>query len=188
MSENQTTFILHGGFNSEKVGEDNTDFYSTILKNAPTNARILLVPFAKDSDRIPLAIEKVTAEFNRTKGDKEITIDVANEEHFIEQVGAADIIYFHGGVSLKLLEALKKYQDLERYLSGKIIAGESAGANVWCKYFYSPHADNVFEGLGILPFKIIPHYKEEYKGKLDDIGSNMEELLLPEYEFKVLQR
>ncbi len=180
------TFILHGGFNTEEKGRDNSDFYSTILKADSQGKRLLLVPFAKDSDRIPRAIEKVTTEFNSVKGDREIFIETANEDHFVDQVKNADIIYFHGGVSLKLLGALKKYPELHKYLQGKVVAGESAGANVWCKYFYSPHADGVFEGLGILPFKIIPHYKEEYKDKLDDVGCDLEELHLSEYEFKIL--
>ncbi len=42
------------------------------------------------------------------------------------------------------------------------------------------------EGLGILPIKIIPHYKEEYKGMLDNVGQDLKEVLLPEYAHTVL--
>lgn len=54
--------------------------------------------------------------------------------------------------------------------------------------FYSPSADKVDEGLGFLPLKIIPHYSENYKGKLDNVGQGLESLLLPEYEFKVFEK
>lgn len=184
----KTKFILHGGFNPEKVNEDNSDFYKEILKDAPENAKVLLVPFAKEPERIIPATTKISSEFNKSKNDKNIEIEVANEKDFLNQINLADVVYFHGGVSLKLLEALKKYQNLEELLKGKIVAGESAGANVWSRFFYSPHSDGVFEGLGVLPLKIIPHYKAEYEGKLDNVGIGLEELLLPEYKYKVFYK
>lgn len=180
-----TKFILHGGFAKGKADEDNSEFYSEILKSAPENAKVLLVCFAKDDDRISDATAKVMSEFNKNKWQKEISFDVANMESFLQQIQSSDVIYFHGGRTLKLLEALKEFPDLENSLEDKIVAGESAGANVWAKYFYSPSADSVGEGLGFLPIKLIPHYTEAYKGKLNDVGKDLEELDLPEYEFKV---
>lgn len=182
----KTKFILNGGFNSENTDADNSAFYKEILKNTPDDVKVLLVFFAKDDiERIRLAIPKVTSAFNDNKEQKNIIIEIADENDFISQVQSVDVVYFSGGVSLKLLETLKKYPKLEKSLEGKTVAGESAGANVFCKYFYSPHADGVFEGLGLLPIKIIPHYKIEYKDKLDSVDTNLEELLLQEYMFKV---
>ncbi len=63
--------------------------------------------------------------------------------------------------------------------------GESAGANVLCKLFYSPKTDQIVEGLSILPIKIIPHYKKEYEGKLDKVGIDFELLTLQEGEYMV---
>ncbi len=88
---------------------------------------------------------------------------------------------------MKLLDTLKKFPDIEKYLSDKTIAGESAGANVWAKFFYSPKTDKISEGLGVIPIKIIPHFREEYRGKLDSVGVGLEEIQLPEYTFKVLK-
>lgn len=184
----KTTFILHGGFNAEKTSEDNSDFYSAILAMTTNSSHLLLVPFAKDEDRKFSAIKKVIAEFDKVKGNKKILVEVADEERFIGQIGNADILYFCGGVSQRLLDALKKYPTLKSYLSGKIIVGESAGANVWASYFYSPHADKVFEGLGFLPFKITPHYKDEYRDKLGMVGADLQEINLREYEFKVFSQ
>lgn len=181
----KTKFILHGGFNVSRPDEDMADFYVEILKDAPENARILLVPFAKELDRVVSTTTRVSAEFEKIKGQKDIFIEIANEESFLKQIESADVVYFQGGVSVKLLDALKQYPDLGGLLSGKIVAGESAGANVLCTYFYSPHADDVFEGLKILPIKIIPHYTEDTKGKLDGLDENLETLLLREYEYKV---
>ena len=60
---------------------------------------------------------------------------MANEKSFAEQTKSANVIYFNGGTTLKLLESLKKIPTLKNSLNGKIIAGESAGANVFGKFF-----------------------------------------------------
>lgn len=184
----KTKFILHGGFNPGQENENNTDFYTEILKDAPEGANILLVPFAKDEDRIVPATTKVSAELHRNKWQEGIAIDVATPENFLEKLNSAHVVYFHGGASLKLLEALKNYPDLKEYLAGKIIAGESAGANVWSTSFFSPKANEVFGGLGLLPIKMIPHYKEEYQGKLDATNPTLDEVLLPEYTYKIFYK
>lgn len=187
MHSDNIKFILHGGFNPEKTGEDSHAFYEEILKDTSDNVAILLVPFAKDADRVAYGTDKVSKEFQKVAGAKNLSIMVATQEGFIDEVKRSDVIYFHGGVSVRLLDILKQYVDLESVLKGKVVAGDSAGANVWCKFFYSPHADGVFEGLGLLPVKIIPHYKEEYAGKLDGTDPSLETVLLPEYEFKVFE-
>lgn len=185
----KTKFILNGGFNSENQNADNSDFYNEILKDTPEELKVLLVLFAKDDPvRIRLAIPKITSAFDANKWQKNITVEVANKKDFMLQIQSSDIVYFSGGVSLKLLKVLRKYPSLEVALGGKIIAGESAGANVFCKFFYSPHADGVFEGLGFLPIKIIPHYKKEYEGKIDSVGQKLKELLLPEHTYKVFYK
>lgn len=182
-----TKFILNGGFDPETPDRDGNGFYEEIVKDAPDGAKVLLVPFVKDEERIPVAIVKVTADFKSAAKGKELLVEVATAENFINQARDADILYFHGGTSLKLLDALKRYPELESVIEGKIVAGDSAGANVWCKYFYSPHADEVFEGLGFLPLKLIPHYTEELVEKLDGTDPNLETILLPEYQHRVFE-
>ncbi|MBI4158496.1 MAG: Type 1 glutamine amidotransferase-like domain-containing protein [Candidatus Yanofskybacteria bacterium] len=181
----KTKFILHGGFKPGQTEEDNSKFYSEILKDAPEGAKILLVCFAKDTERVAIATTKVMAEFNKNKWQKEITFEIANEESFVKQIKWADIVYLHGGRTLKLLDTLKRFPNLKELFNGKVVVGESAGANILGKFCYSPSADEVIECLGILPIKIIPHYSEEYGSKLDGVGQELETLLLPEYQFKV---
>lgn len=183
----KTKYILHGGFERNNTTTDRSPFYIEILKDAPPAPKILLVCFAKDDERISLATTKVIDEFNKNKWQRKLTFEVANESTFIEQVKSADIFYLAGGTTLKLLDTLEKFPDLGELFRGKIIAGESAGANVLATFCYSPSANHVLECLGILPVKIIPHYCESYKGKLDTVGHGLELLLLPEYTFKVYE-
>jgi peptidase E len=182
-----TKFVLHGGFDTEKSVQENDLFFLEILKNTNNNLKILLVYFAKDIDSFPKIIDRNIIQFTKNKGNKFLFFQIAEENLFLDQITQSDIIYFNGGRSKKILEILKKFPDLKLVFKGKVIAGDSAGANILSKYFYSPSSDNVFEGLGILPIKLIPHYREDYKGKLDSVGEDLELLLLPEYKFKVFE-
>jgi len=74
--------------------------------------------------------------------------------------------------------------DLGDLFKGKIIAGDSAGANVLSSAFYSMRI-GVSEGLGLIPIKIICHYIEENKSKLNQIKPDLETIFLREYEFGV---
>jgi peptidase E len=121
------------------------------------------------------------------KKDKILSFEIADESSLISQIQHADILYLMGGVSLKLLETLKPFDNLRQVLEGKIIVGESAGANVLSSYFYTPSADQVSPGLGFVPVKTIPHYVDEYAGKLDNVAENIPLLKLKEYEFKVFE-
>lgn len=177
-------YILHGGY-AGHANSQNDEFYKEILKDTPVKLKVLLVYFAKEDDRIPVNKAEDVAHFENNKGSKEITFELATEKDFLEQVKQADIIHLHGGATLKLLVALKKHSDLKGLLEGKVVTGESAGAYVLSSYFYSKTAGGLFPGLGLVPVKTICHYIGENKEKLDGAPSNLETLLLGDYEYKI---
>ena len=182
----KTEFILHGGFIPGQK-QENDEFTKEILKDTSEEVRILLVYFAKELHRIPDNKAEDIAQFNKHKGDKELIFEVATEELFEGQTQEADIIYLHGGASAKILEILKKFPNLQKLFQGKIVVGDSAGVNVLSKVFYSVTSGQVLEGLGVLPFKVICHYKQEYKDKLADIYPELETVFLPALGFKVYE-
>lgn len=179
----RTKFILHGGF-TWGAKQENDAFLKEILRTTPNKVKVLLVYFAKELDRIAKNQEEDIKQFTKNKGDKTLSFEVATEKSFPEQVGGSDVIYLHGGHSGMLLDALKKYPNLKQLFDGKIIAGDSAGANVVCSAFYSMKI-GVEEGLGLLPIKIIPHYLEENSDKLKDVKPELATLFLPEYQFEI---
>jgi peptidase E len=183
----KTTIIMHGGFEPGNQEKDSSRFYTEILKHAPDNARVLVVPFAKEPERIPAATEKIIRQLNSNKWQDKITIEVAEKQSFAEQITRSDVIYLQGGATLKLLAALQEFPKFKEWCQGKTLAGESAGANVMGQYFYSKKSDSIGKGLGILPVKTIPHYKEESTEKLDKVGKEFELLLLPEYTYRVFE-
>lgn len=181
----KTKIVLYGGFNPTKEGDGNADFSREILREASENPKILIVPFSKEPDRVVPTAERVTKELNAQKWQQKIVTEIATEEDFVNQLQSAEIIYLQGGSSAKLISALKNYPDFEALIKGKIVAGDSGGANVLSKFYYSPSSDSVSEGLGILPIKMIPHYKEEYKDKFGTNGAGLEEVFLSEQALRV---
>jgi len=179
-------FILHGGFTPSAL-QENDSFFGEVLKDAPAEAKILLVYFAKENDRVEKNKNEDIVQFNKNKGSKKLLFDVANENSFLEQVKVADIIYLHGGKSVKILETLKKFSGLGDLFESKIIAADSAGVNVLSAYFYSKTAGGVFKGLDILPIKIMCHYVSGMPEELlKETAPELETVFIPEYAYKVI--
>jgi peptidase E len=182
-----TKFILHGGFNKD-VSFIKDEFFQEVLKDTPSEVKLLLVFFAEREDLLELRISQSKEQFEKNKGSKNINIKIASDDAFIEECKWADVICIHGGRTVKLIEAFKKFKNLEQVFAGKIIAGDSAGVNVLCHLFYSKTSKEIGEGLGILPFKVIVHYADGTPNPLENIEPDLETLFLHEYETKVFYK
>lgn len=183
----RTKFILHGGF-AGRTNSENNLFFKEILKDTPEQVNILLVYFAKEQTKYERIVKEDTLHFKRNGKDKKFNFEIATIENFLKQLKKADIVYLHGGQTLKLLETLKDYLDLAELLKGKIVAGESAGAYVLSACFYSKTEGEIFKGLGFVPVKTICHYIGKNKEKLNKCPKELETLLLKDYQFKVFFR
>jgi cyanophycinase-like exopeptidase len=182
----KTKFILHGGF-ERGAPQENDAFFREILKTAPDNAKVLLVYFSgKNIEGVAKDATGDMDQFNKNKGNKSLSFEVADKSSFSEQVTQADVIYFHGGHSGKVLENVNQYPNLKNLFEGKVVAGDSAGANVFTGAFYSEKA-GALEGLGIIPAKLLSHYREENKDKISHLCPDLETIHLKEYEFKVFE-
>jgi len=179
-------FILHGGY-AGRSNNENDKFFQEILSTEKKGLKILLVYFAKTTEEYERVTKEDHLQFNKNKDNKELLFEIATEEEFREQVKRADIVYLHGGKSLKLLKILKEYTDLPELFQGKIIAGESAGAYALSACFYSKSEGGCFEGLGFVPVKTICHYIGENSEKLSKCPPGLEELLLPDYKYRVFK-
>ena len=72
----------------------------------------------------------------------------------------ADIIYLGGGSTEKLMHFLKKINFISLLNEKHFIVGFSAGAIAVCKQGYSLDKNKLFEGFGLLPFSVTPHFIE----------------------------
>lgn len=180
----KTIYLLHGG-NAAHVNSENDKFYTEILRRTGSEVRILLVEFAGSEEKSDQHARDDQYQFERVAGHKQISFEIATEIDFIDQVKKSDVIFFRGGTTVRLLEKLKRYKNLGTLFRGKIIAGESAGANSLAAYCYSKSGGGVISGFGLVSVRIIPHYKKGMETYFDNIAPDMELLLLPEYTFKV---
>jgi len=181
----KTKYILHGGFPPNTI-QVNDEFFSEILKEVSQVVNVLLVFFASTEIRIPRYIEEDKEQFTKNKLDKTIFFDVAQENIFLKQLEKADVIYFHGGTTSKLLNVLKKFPDLEKSFRGKVIAGDSAGVKALSNFFYSEKT-GVSEGLGIIPVKLICHFEDRMKNVFNNTHPEIKTIMLKESEFKVIE-
>ena len=190
-----TKYILHGGF-TRIDNELNRNFWAEIIRDVPEGGSVLLVFFAAEdniSERASATIESIKTQ----TGDKKLNLAIATEKDFIEQLKQADAVYLHGGITPRLLRALEKYPDLEKYLNGKTVAGSSAGAYAIGRY--SPFHDDesggeVRKGLGLLPHRVVCHYESpdmppnpKAFSSLKNIAPELELVLLKDCEWKVFK-
>ncbi|MDP2669020.1 MAG: Type 1 glutamine amidotransferase-like domain-containing protein [bacterium] len=182
-----TKFILHGGY-AGRSNAENDDFFKEILKDAPQSAKILLVYFAKEKDEYYRMQAEDETQFEKNKGEHDISFEIASPETFLQQIEQTDIIYLHGGNTSRLLVELRKYPNLMDIINGKVVAGESAGAYALSSCFYSKTEGGIFKGLGFVSVKTICHYIGENEKKLNECPVGLETLLLADYQYKVFQQ
>lgn len=180
----KTKIILHGGYASHENSE-NDKYFKEILNINKKELSILLVLFAKPESEHDEKAKKVISQFAKNNNDKFLKFEIAQMDKFVNQIQEADVVYLHGGKTLDLLKALRRVNNLSELVKDKTVAGESAGAYVLSSCFYSKSLEKCFEGLNFVPVKTICHYEGKNKEMLSSCHSELEELLLENYKFKI---
>lgn len=192
--KNMTKYILHGG-RARVDNKLNRSFFQEIAKGVPDGGEILFVYFVYEGDPKP-HFEQQKKWLSENADGKKFNFVFADQEKFIDQLKAANAVYFHGGDVAKLLEIVKSIPNFEKILEGKTIAGSSAGAYIFTTYFTPSDDGKIREGLGTLPVKLVCHYmssdfnsREESARKLkEECPPELELLLLGDYEWKVFEK
>lgn len=161
--------FLHGG-DARLPSRKNDRFFKDLLDRVPENGTVLLVNFASDPSKKSRHTQEDISQFEKAKGDKHFKIIKASENDFYEQIKLADLVYFSGGETSRLLKILSNLPKTKQYLAEKTIAGESAGAKSLCLYAISSSGGGIIKGLGLAPFTIICHYEDGQTVKGVDIN------------------
>lgn len=130
---------------------------------------------------------------------KDFKLELAIPEKFIEQIKNSDVIFFQGGIPYLLISVLNTTGHWLKELDGKVLVGSSGGADAICKYYGVGKTSNIGEGLGLLPIKLIPHWKSDYAPKtnmdwdalLENLRSykeNLDVITLGDGEFTVIKK
>jgi peptidase E len=191
-----TKYILVGGY-PNKAPDGGKAFSEELVKGFDEPVRILECLFARSRD----SWDKIFAEdkefFTKHLPAKKLDFQLAEPERFREQIIWANAIYIRGGAFEAALQRLlqKQSQGWQKELSGKTLSGSSAGADVISKYYYGLDDLKISEGLGLLPMKIIVHYRSDYnapnidwdkaEAELRKFKENLQLIKLAEGQFEV---
>lgn len=151
----RTIFILAGG-NDQKSTDYGYNLSKEIAKHV-SNPKILSCFFASPRETWEEKVEDWKSWFS-DHFTQLLSYAYAEPESFLEQIDAADVIYFHGGDTRLLLDVLPNAEDLKRHFEGKVIVGSSAGANMLAHYYWSSARGVMGEGKGILDINTMVHY------------------------------
>ena len=87
----------------------------------------------------------------------------ADDTTVVEALRQSKLIYLLGGFTHHLGQSLAGSDSqkamVEALGNGAVVAGSSAGAMVLCEFYYNPRADEVVEGLNLVPGTcVLPHH------------------------------
>lgn len=188
-----TKYLLHGGF-TRLENELNRSFYEEFTRDLPEGGTIALVYFASRSDDTTDVFEEQKVKITNEAGGREFSFIHSTQENFIEDITAADAIYFHGGSTNKLLKILRSYPDFKYLLVGKTVAGSSAGAYALVRYGASHSESAVREGLGFVNVRAVCHYESPELPPYPDAvellrhtAEDLELILLKDCEWKKVE-
>jgi peptidase E len=194
-----TKFILHGGYVSAPC-QSNDNYFKEIISSVAGPMKVLIVYFAVEKDRWQEELEKHQKLFLTQAKNKQIEFALASEDskEFIRQIKDNDVVFIRGGSTLMLKNQLDKIANFSELIRNKVVAGSSAGAIVFAKYYYSNGRDQISHGLDILHVKIITHYLStgEYAATsgpdklkmLEDYKEKLPVYAIPETEFIVVEK
>lgn len=194
-----TKYILVGGY-LHKALDGGKSFCEELANGIDRNPiRVLDCLFARQEEIWPEKFKNDRNFFLRNS--EKFELELALPDKFLEQVKRSDVIFFQGGETRTLLSVLSGIKDWLKYIEGKVIVGSSAGAEIISKYYSVGETMNIGEGLGLLPIKVIPHWKSESDydpegrinwddlfDKLQSYKENLKIVTLKEGEFLAVEK
>jgi peptidase E len=189
-----TKYILHGGYTSTE-NDLNAGFYREISKHVPENGNILLVYFSRDDENYDEVFKQDSEKIVAQAEGKKLNLKMASKENFENELDWTDSIYMRGGDTQKLIDTLKKYPEFGNKIRNKIVSGSSAGAYAVSTYYYSNSNGQIQKGLGIVPLRVICHYKSEIHENvggdpvelMEDYPEDLELVVLKDFEWKIYE-
>lgn len=135
-------------------------FVSTLFRYFPSGVKVAFCIFAQPESDWAATENTNKKMFNLFKGDRAVVYRTMNGENVTELSKWADVIYLPGGDPFVLQENLQSF-DLAKMWDGKVIAGSSAGADLFCAGFASLSSRTFGQGLGWVQASIIPHWRAD---------------------------
>lgn len=163
-----TKYILNSG-GLKNQPEKAKLFLAEILKGLGQSPKILLCFFASAREDWETKFSRYQDFFTSLAPEgTTIKFELAFPGSFTEQVKTSDAIIIHGG-DFHLLNYWMSSFSLPQIFEGKIVAGSSAGSELFATAYWTCDWRQCMDGLGILPIKFIPHFQSNF-GATDPRG------------------
>ncbi len=192
-----TKYILIGGFAS-KAADGGKAVCEEMVKGFVEPVKMLICLFARPEAGWASKFEEDKVFIAGHLPGKQLDMRIAMVANFTEQVKWADVIYLRGGDTPMLVEELRKDPTWMQNLAGKTVVGTSAGACAIGEYDYDIDHFKLSDNLGLLPIKVLPHYRSDYgaphinwdriEQELQAYKEPLEFVALPEGEYRVFER
>lgn len=192
-----TKYILVGGY-PRKAPDGGKALAEEMVRDFEDPVKFLICYFARPRIQWEVNMVEDRLFFGGHLSGKKIEYQMAQVDTFVEQLHWANVVYIRGGTSATLLERLSECPGWGKELAGKTIAGSSAGAMALAKYDYNLDTLEFDEGLGLVPVKILVHYRSNYNApnvdwdkaevELKNYKEDLPLVALREGEFKVFEK
>lgn len=193
-----TKYVLIGGYAS-KAADGGKAACEEMVKGFQEPIKMLICLFARPAEGWASKFEEDKAFIAGHLPGRAIHFRMASVEDFAQEVAWADVIYLRGGDTPTLMTLLNKDRSWLQHLTGKTVVGTSAGACVVAAYDYDLDHHHFSKNLGLLPIKVIPHFRSDYGGPTTDWDGmyrdlagyqdqSLEVVTLREGEFRVFER
>lgn len=189
-----TKYILVGGY-PRKAADGGKAFAEVLVADFEEPVKILDCLFARPVKNWSKAFAEDQDFFAHHLPDKKLEFQLADPDKFKEQVKWSHVVYIRGGETDKLISVFNRNTDWQKELDGKTLAGSSAGADAIAKYYYDLDDLELKEGMGLLPVKVLVHYRSDCNApnvnwdkaysELKDYKENLPILPLAEGQFEV---
>lgn len=152
--------ILMGG--RPWLGQDKGErFVQTLFRYYPKEVKLAFCIFAQPESDWEETRQWNVGMFEKYKGDRSLVFKTMTTDNFAEVSAWADIIYLPGGEPFVLIDKIKASGDIAKLWDGKVIAGSSAGADLFCAGFTYLQGKTFGHGLGWVQVSCIPHWRAE---------------------------
>ena len=155
-----TKYILIGGY-PHKASDGGKAIYWEAIEGFPEPVNVLICLFAREQEQWGKSYDEKKQFFTKNLPKTKLNFTLAKEFGFVDQIKFADLLYFVGGDTARLIRGLERNPGWKKALESKTVMGSSAGADLLSTYNYDLEYFKCSSGSGLVPVKTIVHYESD---------------------------
>jgi peptidase E len=136
-------------------------FVDVLFRYFPKEVKLAFCIFAQPESDWQETTKVNTEMFNKFGGKRTILYQTMTAKNFAEVSAWADIVYLPGGDTYVLKEKIQACGDIATLWDDKVVAGSSAGADLFCEGFAFLQDKTFGRGLGWVKASCIPHWRSK---------------------------